>query len=103
MKANADIAEPASKSDTDSNEVATPSASTVEGAAAKKENIVKEDVPAAAADPPTPAKKKKKKAKTTYRNMMAGMLEEKSRDIEKEKEKLKEVTGGGHFQKIDKI
>ena len=49
----------------------------------------------------TPAKKKKKK--TSYKSMMAGMLEEKTRDIEKEKEKLRGVTGGGTFQKIDKI
>lgn len=49
----------------------------------------------------TPAKKKKKK--TSYKSMMAGMLEEKTRDIEEEKEKLRGVTGGGTFQKIDKI
>lgn len=52
----------------------------------------------------TPPKKKKKK-KASYKNMMAGVLEgdSKNRDIEKEKERLKKVTGGGHFQKIDKI
>jgi hypothetical protein len=54
-------------------------------------------------DTPSPAKKKKKK--TPYKNMMAAMLEGNlaSRDIEKEKQKLTEVTGGGAFQKIDKI
>ena len=51
----------------------------------------------------SPAKKKKKKG---YKNLMAGMLEGTSatRDIDKEKEKqIKKVTGGGAFQKIDKI
>ena len=54
-------------------------------------------------DSPTPAPATKKKKKTSYKSMMAGMLEEKSRDIEKEKEKLRALTGGGNFQKIDKI
>lgn len=62
-----------------------------------------EDTQTTVVDSPatTPAKKKKKK--TSYKSMMAGMLEEKTRDIEKEKEKLRGVTGGGTFQKIDKI
>ncbi|EED96550.1 predicted protein [Thalassiosira pseudonana CCMP1335] len=51
---------------------------------------------------PSPEKKKKKK-KASYKNMMAGMMQESSRDVEKEKEKLKAVTGGGKFSKIDKI
>jgi len=66
--------------------------------AAEKASLVKEDVPVAA-----PAKKKKKKA--TYKSMMAGMQggNSASRDVEKEKEILKKMTGGGQFQKIDKI
>ena len=48
---------------------------------------------------------RKKKKKTSYKTMIAGILEggTSSRDVEKEKEKLREVTGGGHFSKIDKI
>ena len=49
----------------------------------------------------TPKKKKKKKA--SYKNMMAGMMQGGPKDIEKQKEKLREVTGGGTFTKIDKI
>ena len=62
-----------------------------------------EDTQTTVVDSPatTPAKKKKKK--TSYKSMMAGMLEEKTRDIEKEKEKLRGVTGGGTFQKIEKF
>ncbi|KAL7535794.1 hypothetical protein ACHAWF_005272 [Thalassiosira exigua] len=69
---------------------------------AKPTSLADVDTPATS-DPPTPARKKKKK--TSYKSMMAGMVEgEKApRDVEKEKEKLKAVTGGGHFQKIDKI
>lgn len=47
--------------------------------------------------------KKKKKKKTSYKNMMAGMLQGGPKDIEQQKEKLREVTGGGAFTKIDKI
>eukprot|EP00573_Skeletonema_grethae_P003194 CAMPEP_0201687450 /NCGR_PEP_ID=MMETSP0578-20130828/1510_1 /ASSEMBLY_ACC=CAM_ASM_000663 /TAXON_ID=267565 /ORGANISM="Skeletonema grethea, Strain CCMP 1804" /LENGTH=150 /DNA_ID=CAMNT_0048171609 /DNA_START=57 /DNA_END=509 /DNA_ORIENTATION=+ len=51
-----------------------------------------------------PQKKKKKKKKVSYKNMMAGMLEQSGpRDAEKEKEGIKKVTGGGAFSKIDKI
>lgn len=47
---------------------------------------------------------KKKKKKPSYKNMMAGMLESSpERDLEKEKESLRKVTGGGHFSKIEKI
>ena len=47
---------------------------------------------------------KKKKKKTSYKNMMAGMLETSpERDLEKEKESLRKVTGGGVFSKIEKI
>ena len=49
-----------------------------------------------------PVKKKKKKA--SYKSLMAGMLQSSpDRDIEKEKEQLRKVTGGGEFSKIDKI
>lgn len=49
----------------------------------------------------TPIKKKKKKS---YKNLMAGMMKcSPERDVEKEKEQLRKVTGGGAFSKIDKI
>jgi len=49
--------------------------------------------------------KKRKKKKTSYKNMMAGMMSSNtpSRDIKQEKEGLRKVTGGGAFSKIDKI
>jgi hypothetical protein len=47
---------------------------------------------------------KKKKKKTSYKNMLKDMMKSTpERDIEKEKEKLRQVTGGGQFQKIEKI
>jgi hypothetical protein len=48
---------------------------------------------------------KKKKKKASYKNMMKGMMQSNSptKDIEKEKEPLRKVTGGGEFSKIDKI
>lgn len=50
----------------------------------------------------SPAKKKKKKA--SYKSVMAGMINcSGARDVEKEKEQLRKVTGGGAFSKIDKI
>mgnify|MGYP003574204645 FL=1 len=62
---------------------------------APKEEI---KAPAAAA----PVKKKKKKA--SYKSLMAGMLHSSpERDVDKEKEQLRKVTGGGTFSKIDKI
>jgi hypothetical protein len=52
---------------------------------------------------PAPTLKKKKK-KTSYKNMMAGVLKcSPERDVEKEKELLRKVTGGGAFSKIEKI
>lgn len=57
----------------------------------------------AAAESPLKKKKKKKKAKTSYKNLMAGVMEGGPRDIAKEKESLRKVTGGGSFSKIDKI
>jgi len=59
--------------------------------------------PADAAAAASPIKKKKKK-KASYKNMLAGMLEGGGiRDVEKEKESIQKVTGGGAFVKIDKI
>jgi hypothetical protein len=57
-----------------------------------------------AAPATTEAAKKKKKKKASYKNMLAGMMEGSgTRDIEKEKESIARVTGGGQFSKIDKI
>jgi len=55
--------------------------------------------------PVAPKKKSKKKKKMSYKDMMSSMLQGsgESRDIEKEKEALRKVTGGGAFSKIDKI
>jgi hypothetical protein len=45
-----------------------------------------------------------KKKKTSYKSMMASMMKTTpERDLEKEKEALRKVTGGGAFSKIDKI
>jgi len=49
--------------------------------------------------------KKKKKKKASYKSMMANMTQ-RSKDaaaIEKEKQALRKVTGGGNFKKVDKI
>ena len=95
-------AEPSSgKAETHSKDVMEPSASSAEGHT--KMSSPEKAVDPLTVDTPSPAKKKKKKA--SYKSMMAGMLGGNlaSRDIEKEKEKLIEVTGGGAFQKIDKI
>ncbi|KAL7570372.1 hypothetical protein ACA910_017210 [Epithemia clementina (nom. ined.)] len=63
--------------------------------------IVEKAVETAPSDA-APAKKKKKKA--NYKSMMAGMIQSpQTRDVEKEKEQLRKVTGGGAFSKIDKI
>lgn len=64
---------------------------------------VPEKAPAAVSN--APAKKKKKK-KTSYKNMMASMMKEKTRDVDKDSAKdaaIRKVTGGGAFSKIDKI
>mmetsp|Transcript_17033 Transcript_17033/g.29323 ORF Transcript_17033/g.29323 Transcript_17033/m.29323 type:complete len:147 (+) Transcript_17033:133-573(+) len=89
---------PAKKIQNDSSELVAPSALGMD-----KPSSTDTTATTNTADPPSPAKKKKKKA--SYKSMMAGMLEgnSKTRDVEKEKEKLKKVTGGGQFQKIDKI
>lgn len=96
------IAEPPSgKGETDSKDVIEPTATTAEEPT--KMSPTQKAVDPSTVDTPSPAKKKKKN--TPYKNMMAAMLEGNlaSRDIEKEKQKLTEVTGGGAFQKIDKI
>ncbi len=89
------------KAETHSKDVLEPSASSGEGPT--KMSSPEKAVDPFTVDTPSPAKKKKKK--TSYKSMMAGMMggNSASRDIEKEKEKLMEVTGGGAFQKIDKI
>lgn len=47
---------------------------------------------------------KKKKKKASYKSMMAGMMQSTpGRNLEMEKESLRNVTGGGAFTKIDKI
>ena len=55
--------------------------------------------------PSATKKKSKKKKKTSYKAMMSSMLQGsgETRDIEKEKQALRKVTGGGAFSKIDKI
>jgi hypothetical protein len=68
-----------------------------------------ESPPATVSSPPfTPVADlgvQKKKKKASYKNMMASMMKQQSpeRDVEKEKEALRKVTGGGAFSKIDKI
>lgn len=50
-----------------------------------------------------PAKKKKKK-KTSYKNMMASMMKETSKDKDSANDDaIRKVTGGGAFSKIEKI
>lgn len=50
-------------------------------------------------------KKRKKKKKTSYKSMMANMTKrtKDEADIQKEKDNLRKVTGGGTFSKIDRI
>jgi len=70
---------------------------------ASKNDTTVEEKPAAESKP-TETKKKKKKKKASYKNMMAGMMQTAdTRDIDKEKERISNVTGGGAFTKIDKI
>jgi len=59
----------------------------------------------AAAEAPTEEKKRKKKKKTSYRSMMTSMTKrtKDESDIQKEREELRKVTGGGTFAKIDRI
>jgi len=50
-------------------------------------------------------KSPKKKSKASYKAMMASITQgtKTSSDIEKEKDSLRNVTGGGSFKKIDRI
>lgn len=66
---------------------------------------MEEESPVVEETPVVEAPKKKKKKKASYKNMMAGITKSATptRDIEKEKEGLRKVTGGGAFSKIDKI
>ena len=59
----------------------------------------------ALSQPEAPKSKKSKKKKASYKSMMAGIRQGNTtkRDIEKEKQDLRKVTGGGTFSKIDKI
>lgn len=60
-------------------------------------------VPSVESKAPAPTPKKKTK-KASYKSMIAAMTKPTGdRDIEKEKEQLRKVTGGGAFTKIDKI
>jgi len=61
--------------------------------------------PAVLAADTAPKVVKKKKKKTSYKAMMASMTKrtKDENDIQKEKEGLRKVTGGGAFAKIDKI
>lgn len=65
----------------------------------EKETDAEEPVSAAA------PKKNKGKKKLSYKSMMAGMMhtQSESTKADKEKEALRKVTGGGAFQKIEKI
>lgn len=81
-----------------------------------QESVSKETIPMEIQDQPlaqsptksaqlATKKKTKKKKKPSYKSMMSSMLQgsDASRDIEKEKQALRKVTGGGAFSKIDKI
>jgi hypothetical protein len=52
---------------------------------------------------PNPVPVLKKKKKTSYKAMMSAMTSVKEKDIEKEKDSIRQATGGGAFSKIDKI
>lgn len=64
--------------------------------------VVTETAPAPAAN--APAKKKKKK-KASYKNMMASMMKETTKDAKDtfKDDAIRKVTGGGAFSKIEKI
>ncbi|KAL7473694.1 hypothetical protein ACHAXS_014168 [Conticribra weissflogii] len=67
------------------------------------EPVIETPISVDAANTGMPQRKRKKK-KASYKNMIAGMMEGSgSRDVEKEKESIAKVTGGGAFSKIDKI
>lgn len=63
-----------------------------------------EEIESTANEPTDEVPAKKKKKKKSYKSMMANMLEgSTARDVEKEKEKMRDEMGGGHFKKIDRI
>jgi hypothetical protein len=73
-------------------------------AAAPEPKLVEEAKTEAEKQPPATPPKKKKGKKASYKSMMAGMMvSSPSRDVEKDKEALRKVTGGGAFKKIEKI
>lgn len=70
----------------------------------KQAALLTEKVESAVEKPVEPSPKKKKGKKKSYKNLMASMVHsEPTKDIEKEKDALRKVTGGGVFSKIDKI
>lgn len=71
----------------------------------KSESVVEQAVEPSNEIPISKSIKKKSKKKGSYSSMMAGIVRGNSslRDMEKEKEEIRKVTGGGTFQKIEKI
>lgn len=60
--------------------------------------------PATTVEAPEQPVLKKKKKKTSYKAMMAAMTHSDApRDVEKDKEAIRQTTGGGVFSKVDKI
>jgi len=64
-----------------------------------------EETPSLSKALPLVTKKQSKKKKASYKSLMSNMLQGTpvKKDIEKEKEDLRKVTGGGNFIKVDKI
>ena len=82
--------------------VVAPESKTEETVVAEAE--VKQPAVAADTSSSPPVVKKKKKKKKGYKNLLADMMKESGeRDVEKDKDNIKKVTGGGAFVKIDKI
>jgi hypothetical protein len=79
-------------------ELSPPSLAAVESS----ENI---ETTAVVEHPKSEEKKRMKKKKTSYKSMMADMTKrtKDENDINREKEGLRKVTGGGTFAKIDRI
>merc|ERR1711862_1003093 len=80
----------------------------VSNAPTTKVSFITEDNDAAKKPPAvttTTTAVKKKKKKSSYKNMMAGIVQNNipERSIDKEKDGIRKVTGGGAFSKIDKI
>lgn len=74
-------------------------------APAVSEAAVKTDEAPADAPKEEAPKKKKKKKKASYKNMMATMMTGGSPDgaAKTQEDKIRQVTGGGQFSKIEKI